>query len=196
MKEMKSIGLTGGLGSGKSVISKLLKIMDVPVYDSDSEAKKLMNTSSYIKEKLVEKFGTSIYKNGILEKKILASLIFNNQENIQYVNSVVHPEVYRDFLLWQKQYAGKCFVAIESAILFESGFDKESDVIINVSAPLELRVQRAEKRDRINRKQILNRIENQTSEEYRNFKSDYTIINNDIEALIPQVENILKVLSY
>jgi dephospho-CoA kinase len=193
---MKIIGLTGGIGSGKSVVAKLFETMGIPVYDTDKEAKRITSTSLLIRECLSKKFGQELYQDGQLNKSLLASLIFENKENLNYVNAIVHPEVQKDFVCWKEQYKNSRCIAIESAILFESGFDKITDVSINVSAPLEKRIERIQMRDQINRKDILNRIENQMSEDERIRKADYTIMNDDCQALLPQVKKTLKQINY
>jgi len=192
---MKTIGLTGGIGSGKSVVSKILETMDIPVYDSDKEAKKITSNSSIIQDCLSKKFGTELYCEGKLNKSLLASLIFSNKENLKFVNAAIHPEVKKDFLRWKELHKNIPFVVMESAILFESSFDKMADITINVSAPFEKKIERVQKRDLSNRESILNRMNNQMSEEERKNKSDYTIINDDNQALLPQVEYLLKQLN-
>ena len=192
---MKIIGLTGGIGSGKSTVSRLLEIMGIPVYTADIESKKLVNTSSQIREQLTVVFGSQLYKNGELDKGMLASLIFENKENLRYVNSVIHPAVFDDFRHWADQQMESAFVVIESAILFDSGFNKSVDVTVNVSAPLEVRIRRIEERDKVSRESIEARINSQLSEEERNRLSDYTILNDEKSALLPQVENLLNILT-
>ena len=192
---MKTIGLTGGIGSGKSVVSNLLGIMGIPVYDSDKEAKKITSNSPVIRDCLSKKFGTELYQDGVLNKSLLSSLIFGDKENLAFVNAIIHPEVQKDFVKWAELHKDSSFVAVESAILFESGFNKIADVTINVSAPLERRIERVKKRDQSSREHILNRINNQMSEEERTQKSDYTIINDDYLAVLPQIEYLLKQLN-
>jgi dephospho-CoA kinase len=192
---MKIIGLTGGIGSGKSTVSRLLEMSGIPVYTADTESKHLINTSPLIRERLTTAFGSQLYKNGELDKDIFASLIFKNKENLRYVNSVIHPAVFDDFLCWVKQQTQSLFVVIESAILFDSGFNKSVDVTVNVSAPLEIRIRRVEERDKVSRESVEARINNQISEEERNRLSDYTIYNDEKQALLPQIENLLNVLS-
>jgi dephospho-CoA kinase len=191
---MKIIGLTGGIGSGKSTISRLLEIMGVPVYIADSESKKLTDTSPLIREKLIEKFGRDLYKEGKLDKSLLASLIFGNEENLGYVNSVIHPVVRDDFEKWTTSYTKNELVAIESAILFDSGFNNTADFTVNVSTPLEMRIHRVETRDGLPRESIISRINNQLPEEERNRRSDFIILNDHVEALIPQLESLLLII--
>ncbi|GHT60755.1 dephospho-CoA kinase [Bacteroidia bacterium] len=192
---MKIIGLTGGIGSGKSTVSRLLEIMGVPVYVADTESKKLVNTSPLIREQLIAAFGSQLYKNGELDKAMFASLIFGNKENLRYANSVIHPAVLNDFRQWAERQTQSSFAVIESAILFDSGFNKTVDVTVNVSAPSEIRIRRVEKRDRVSRETVQARINSQIPEEARNRLSDYVILNDEASALIPQVENLLNVLN-
>jgi dephospho-CoA kinase len=193
---MKTIGLTGGIGSGKSVVAQLLEIRGIPVYNTDKAAKRLTAGSLTIKEALCQRFGQTLYSGGTLDKTLLASLIFNQEDHLQYVNAVVHPEVQKDFLQWQIRHNHLPWVALESAILFESGFDGMVDISINVSAPCELRIERVQQRDQINREAVLNRMHHQMSEEERKRKVDYIILNDNCRALLPQIENVLKSLSY
>lgn len=188
------IGLTGGIGSGKSTISRLLETMGIPVYVADVAAKKLTDESAQIREILSEKFGRELYKTGKLNRSLLASLIFGNEENLLYVNSLIHPLVWKDFQHWTNQHSDKKYLAIESAILFESGFSATVDVKVNISAPLEVRIQRIENRDNIAKELIIKRINSQLSEEERNKLSDFTILNDDVNAIIPQIEILMNTL--
>ncbi|GHT38528.1 dephospho-CoA kinase [Bacteroidia bacterium] len=186
-----TIGITGGIGSGKSVVSKLLEINGIPVYDSDREAKRLTATSPAIRQKLTERFGADLYAGGNLDKTRLAALIFNDADNLAYANSVIHPEVRRDFLNWK---AGKdCPVALESAILFESGFAQLADVTVTVEAPLQTKIARVVQRDRLSEQAVMERINNQTSDEERRRRADYVVVNDGQQALLPQVEEVMKV---
>jgi dephospho-CoA kinase len=188
---MKIIGLTGGIGSGKSTVSRLLEIMGIPVYVADAASKRLTDSLPFIREKLTEKFGNDLYPEGKLNKTRLASLIFGNENNLRYVNSIIHPAVRNDFEEWKKQYTGFAGVAIEAAILFESGFAALTDVIVTVSAPEALRIRRIEMRENWARESIVSRIQNQIREEERNDLADYVIYNDDRQALIPQIEHLL-----
>jgi dephospho-CoA kinase len=191
---MRIIGLTGGIGSGKSTISRLLEMMEIPVYAADSESKKIVDTSLHIREQLSAKFGLHLYRDGKLDKAMLASLIFGNEANLQFTDSVIHPAVFEDFRHWTERQNNVPFIAIESAILFESGFHQSVDITVNVSAPLEVRIRRVEQRDRVSRETVLDRINSQLSEEERNHLSDYTILNDDTHAILPQVENLVNFL--
>ncbi|GAP72293.1 dephospho-CoA kinase [Candidatus Symbiothrix dinenymphae] len=190
---MTTIGITGGIGSGKSIVSKLLDINGIPVYDSDREAKRLTANSPAIREKLTARFGTGLYSDGQLDKTRLASLIFNDKTALEYVNSVIHPEVARDFSEWKKQHeATNRAVALESAILFESGFAQLTDVTVTVSAPLQTKIERVKRRDNLSEQAITERISNQMTDEVRAQLADYALVNDDRQALIPQVEHLLR----
>ncbi|MDH8702339.1 dephospho-CoA kinase [Dysgonomonadaceae bacterium PH5-43] len=192
---MTTIGITGGIGGGKSVVSQILCAMDIPVYNSDIEAKKITETSEFIKQNLINRFGVYLYVDDKLDKAKLASLIFNNEDNLKYVNSLIHPEVFKDFERWKSNLASKEFVGIESAILFESDLYKYIDISIAVSAPQELRIQRVQKRDKTTVEDVMRRINKQLGEEERNKLADYIVLNNETQALIPQVEKVFSMLS-
>ncbi len=193
-RSMITLGVTGGIGSGKSVVSKLLEIRGIPVYYTDTEAKRITNSSPLIKEKLVSRFGADLYRSGELDKQLLASIIFNDPDSLLLVNSIIHPEVRKDFVSWKESFTGCKYVAVESAILFDSGLGSLVDVSITVSAPLMDRVARVQKRDDLNSESVLNRINNQMSDLEREAQANYVIINDGIFPLIPQIENILKSL--
>jgi len=186
---MKTVGLTGGIGSGKSTISRLLNTMGIPVYIADTESKRLTESSPVIRKKLTEKFGPNLYAGGNLNKAQLASLIFENESNLRYVNSVIHPMVFADFEQWKTQQTQSLLV-IETAILFESGFSNSVDVSITVTAPENLRIRRVAIRDGWSYDSIISRIQNQLPEEERIRRSDHVIHNDDRQALIPQVEKL------
>jgi dephospho-CoA kinase len=192
---MKIIGVTGGIGSGKSVVSKLLEINGIPVYNTDVAAKRIHEVSQPVREKLSARFGPELYEpSGALNRQRLASLIFNHPEHRDFVNAIIHPAVEADFLEWKSRQTGHPLIGVESAILFESGLKRWIDLSINVSAPLEIRIRRIQKRDGLDRDAVLSRIRNQMTDEERSASADYTFINDDRNALLPQVENWLKVI--
>ena len=192
------IGITGGIGSGKSTISKCFQTEGYPIYDCDSNSKNIANSSLIIKEKLITTFGKDIYdKNGLLNKKLLAEKIFGNENNRQIVNSIIHPEVIKNVQSWITKETSK-IIFIESALLFESGLNKIVDKTIFVDAKEEIRLQRAIIREIKNRglnndenntiaKDILLRIQSQRQNyEYAKEHSDFIILNNN-ELLINQL---------
>jgi len=188
---MKVIGLTGGIGSGKSTVSRLLSNMQIPVYITDTESKRLTESSPIIREKLAERFGLNLYKEGKLNKALLSSLIFENEANRNYVNSVIHPIVRMDFEQWKTRQTTSPIVVIESAIMFETGLANTLDTTVTVAAPEDLRIQRVELREGWSRESILARIQSQLPEREKIRRSDYVVYNDDKQALIPQVEKML-----
>lgn len=187
---MKIVGLTGGIGSGKSTIAKWFIEKGIPVYDSDSEAKRLMNENSRIREQLMELFGEGAYHNGELNRKFIASKVFEDKALLEKLNKVVHPVVREDFRNWAQNQATP-FVLKEAAILFESGAYKDCDYIISVVSEEELRIGRVMQRDSVPREQILNRIQNQWTDELRIVNSDFIIRNNSsLENLKSEFEKI------
>ena len=189
---MIKIGITGGIGSGKSVVASLFSLFDVPVYIADEESKKLVDVHPGIRSRLVGLFGNEIYTSQGLNRKLLASYIFGDAgNNLCKVNEIIHPEVNRHFLSWAENLSSPA-CAIESAILFESGFDSIVDVRLMVYAPLEVRICRVMERDHIERESVERRIKAQMSDEEKKDRSDYVIFNDEKKALIPQVENFLR----
>ena len=189
----KIIGLTGGIGSGKTMVAEYFKSLGIPVYIADKEARQLM-TSENIINALSNEFGKEILENGILNREKLAQLVFNNPKKLQKLNSIVHPEVKKHFDNWVEKHKNYPFVVKEAAILFESGSYKYCDTIITVTAPLETRIQRVMKRDKTDRESVLKRIENQWTDEQRIAKSNYVIHNLSVESTKKQVDEILKKL--
>lgn len=191
---MIKIGITGGIGSGKSIVASLLNLHGIPVYLADTESKILTATSPVIRGKLIALLGKELYtEEGLLNKKLLASYIFSNPEYLKEVNEIIHPEVKRHFTEWAERQLSE-FCAIESAILFESGFNQTVDKSLMVYTPLELRIGRAMQRDNVSREEIISRINNQLPDETKKERSDYVIHNDDIQALLPQVGRFLATL--
>jgi len=189
----KIIGLTGGIGSGKTMVAEYFKSLGIPVYIADKEARQLM-TSDNIINALSNEFGKDILENGIINREKLAQLVFNNPKKLQKLNSIVHPEVKKHFHNWVEKHKNYPFVVKEAAILFESGSYKYCDTIITVTAPLETRLKRVMKRDKTDRESVLKRIENQWTDEQRIAKSNYVIHNLYVESTKKQVDEILKKL--
>ena len=186
---MKVVGLTGGIGSGKSTVLEMFKTLGIPYYIADNEAKKLMNTSKVIKAKLISNFGDNAYTKDGLNRTYLADIVFNDKNKLKVINSIVHPEVHNHFKEFLK--SQKCdYLLFENAILFENGSDKFCDYIITVTAPLETKIDRILKRDKTTREAILARINNQLSDKEKIKKSDFVIANIDLESTKRQVVNI------
>lgn len=183
---MIKIGITGGIGSGKSVVASLFRLFGVPVYIADEESKQLTNQSETIRKQLIAHYGEAIYTPEGLNKPLLAAKIFQDPAQLRIVNGIIHPEVKRHFEAWAaKQTTLLC--AIESAILFESGFDKVVDTSLMVYAPKALRIERATARDAASREAIQRRIESQMADEEKRKLADHLIYNDDQQPLIPQV---------
>ena len=189
------IGITGGIGSGKSVVSRLLEVMGIPVYISDGETKQLMMTDSCIRSELTALLGEEVYAGGVLNKSLLASYLFGSPEHAGQINGIVHPRVKEDFRQWVCQRAACRMAGIESAIQIEAGFADEVDVVVMVYAPEEIRVQRAMKRDASSRELIEKRIRSQMGDEEKRKLADFVIVNDGETPLIPQVLGLITFLS-
>ena len=176
---MIKIGITGGIGSGKSVVCNILRLHNIAVYDADKESKHLTNTSKTIRNKLINHFGSAIYTDNELNRKLLGEIIFNNEDNLKIANSIIHPEVANSFIKWCQHHSSSSIVAIESAILIEAGFKKYIDKLITVSAPEALRINRVINRDNTRVESVKARINSQISEEERIRLSDYIIFNDN-----------------
>ena len=191
----KVLGITGGIGSGKSVVSHLLNIMNIPVYNCDDEAKHLNNTHPEIRKELIALVGGKVYNaDGVLNKGVLASFLFKDSINASQVNSIIHPRVKEHFIQWKAEYACNSLVGIESAILFESGFSNLADKIVVVYAPEKVRIQRAMLRDNASEEAVYKRIASQMRDEDKCRLADYIVKNYDDMALIPQIFDILALL--
>lgn len=189
----KIIGLTGGIGSGKTMVANYIKSLGIPVYIADDEAKKIMKTEEVI-DKIRFAFGKDIIENNTVNREKLSKLVFDNPENLQRLNTIIHPLVKKHFEYWLKNYNNFPFVVKEAAILFESGSYKYCNSIITITSPLETRIQRVIVRDKTSRESILKRIQNQWSDEEKVAKSDYIIHNLSVEDTKKQIDEVLKIL--
>lgn len=181
------VGITGGIGAGKSYVGKIFKALGVPFYDADKQAKELMNTNIEIKRSLIKAFGPDVYaENGFLDRAFLSSIVFNNPERLQTLNSIVHPIVIADAVDWSEaqtfDYSMK-----EAALLFESKSYKTLNYTILVTAPPEVKIRRVMLRDKLPRDQVINRIAAQMSDEEKLNLADFVIVNDDTVPLLPQV---------
>ncbi len=192
---MYKVGITGGIGSGKSTVCAILAEFGVAVYDSDSRAKRLMNEDNTLRERLVERFGNEVYSAEGLNRIYLAERVFGNPEELKALNAIVHPAVMDDFDRWALEQEGS-YVVLESAILFEASLDRRVDVSVAVMAPEKLRIERAMQRDGAQREQIVARMNNQISDQERVERAKYTIVNIDIDNLRSDVEQLHRRLSY
>lgn len=191
---MKVIGLTGGIGCGKSYVAAKMQLHGIPVYDSDSRAKLLTATDPVIKEALTELVGPTLYCPcgcGVMQKEVLAQFIFGNPENMAKVNEIIHPRVKEDFKRWCIGQGSKEFCILESAILFESGFDGEVDYTVCVDAPLALRIKRCVKRDNMPQQAVVARINSQMDQDEKCRLADFVLVNDEVQALEPQISALI-----
>jgi len=180
------VGITGGMGSGKSTVARVFEVLGIPVYYADDAAKRLMNEDESLKEQLQQLFGEETYAGGTLNRKYLSSLVFNNEEKLILLNSIVHPITLRDAESWMQQ-QNSPYAIKEAALIFESGAQKQLDYVIGVHAPAPLRIQRVIKRDHITREEVKARMEKQIDEAIKMRLCDYVITNDEQELVIPQV---------
>ncbi|MBO7286542.1 MAG: dephospho-CoA kinase [Alistipes sp.] len=192
---MYKVGVTGGIGSGKSVVCNMLRERGVAVYNCDIRAKELMSADEVIAKQLVERFGPETFVDGELNRAYLAERVFGNSEELAALNAIVHPRVIEDFEQWAQRQQGE-YVVIESAILFESGIDSKVDVTVAVMAPESLRLERTMQRDGVSREQVEERMRNQLSDDERCSRSKYAIVNIELDELEEDVEQLHRRLSY
>jgi len=189
------IGLTGGIGSGKSTVASYIASKGIPVYIADEEAKKLMD-SKQISTKIQAVFSENVLTlEGKLDRKKIATIVFNSPEKLSKLNAIVHPEVKKHFTNWLKLHKNAPFIIKEVAILFETGGNLSCDNVILVTAPEEIRIQRAMKRDNVDRDSVLRRIQNQLPEEEKISKSDFVVNNIDLQNTFIEIDQILKILA-
>ena len=189
------IGLTGGIGSGKSTVANYIASKGIPVYIADEEAKKLMDSKVIIK-KIQAIFEESILTNeGNLDRKKIASIVFNSPEKLVELNNIVHPEVKKHFTNWVKKQKNHPFVVKEVAILFETKGNLACDKVIMITAPEEIRIERAMKRDNVDKESVLNRIKNQLPEAEKIKMSDFVVSNTVLQNTFTEIDKILKILT-
>lgn len=192
---MIQLGITGGIGSGKSTLCKVLEKLGIPVYYADEEAKMILDSSS-IQKKIINSFGKNVLDDGgKLDRKKLAALVFSENKKLEKLNSLIHPAVAKHYAAWVKSKSKNKIVAKEAAILFESGSYKQMDKIVCVYAPKELRIKRAMERGNATREEILNRIKKQIPEKEKMRRSDFVIYNDEKKMMLPQVLKLLKKLT-
>lgn len=186
------VGITGGIGAGKSIVSEILRTMGYSVYDCDAEAKKLMDTNEDIKKEIAARISNDVITNdGLINRKILSEHVFNDNQKLQCLNSIVHHHVATDIHRWLSSCERQDLVFVESAILHSSGFEKMMDRVIEVIAPEEIRITRVMRRNMLNRDSVITRIKSQTRENHKRGEVVFQIINDDMQPILPQILAIL-----
>lgn len=194
---MISVGIAGGIGSGKSMVSNILEAMGYPVYNADLEARNIVDTNNEVIEQIKSLFGSAIYIDGKFDRVKVSKFVFNDKNLLQGLNSIVHPAVAHHFNVWKQRNANARIVFKEAAILFESGAYKQVDKVVVVVAPKQLRIDRVCQRDGVTPEQVIQRMANQLSDNELVSKSDFVIVNDGLQLLLPQVtELISSILKY
>jgi dephospho-CoA kinase len=180
------IGITGGIGSGKSTVAKIFATLGIPIYDADAAAKKIMQNNDELKKELKKQFGEATYTSEGLDRKYLANIVFTDKDKLEILNSLVHPYTLTDADNWAKQQTSP-YVIKEAALMFESRAAHHVDYIIGVSAPKALRIQRVMNRDGLTRDEVIARMNRQIEENIKMKLCDFVIINDEQQLIIPQV---------
>ncbi len=183
---MLKIGLTGGIGSGKSTVAKVFETLGIPVYYADNAAKLLMNEDPILKANIISLFGDNAYQDGQLNRPHIASIVFNDPVKLEQLNSWVHPATIQAAESWMHQ-QNSPYAIKEAALIFESGAQEQLDFVIGVKAPLALRIQRTIQRDGITREEVLMRMQRQLEESMKMKLCDFIIVNDEQQLIIPQV---------
>lgn len=180
------IGLTGGIGSGKSTVAKVFEVLGVPLYYADDAARSIMNNDPELREQIIAHFGADMYDHGILNRKKMGAIVFNDPEKLKLINSLVHPATIRDGERWMDRQTAP-YAIKEAAIIFESGTQSQLDYVIGVSAPDALRIHRTMQRDKITREEVITRMNKQIKQTIKMMLCDFVIVNDEQNAVIPQV---------
>lgn len=186
MKKVIKLGITGGIGSGKTSVCRVFKILGIPVFSADFEAKNIMDNDESVKLRINSITGKELYKSGTLNREELASLIFSNNILLDKVNSLIHPIVFENFRKWEAKQSAP-YVIMEAAILFESGAAEIVDKIATVVAPVEQRIDRIIRRNNLTREQVVMRIKSQMEDDEKVKRSDYVIFNSEKDMIIPAI---------
>jgi dephospho-CoA kinase len=185
---MLKVGITGGIGSGKTTVCKVFELLGIPVYYADDEAKNILDTNAEVKNKIIQYFGNEVLNDsGLIDRKKLAAFVFNDKTKLNYLNSIVHPAVGLHFENWLEKNSNSNYILKEAAILFESGAYKAVDKVIAVVAPIELKIQRVMQRDKTTSEQVEQRINNQLSDDEKIKRAQYVIYNDEKQLLLPQI---------
>jgi dephospho-CoA kinase len=180
------IGLTGGIGSGKSTAAQIFEVFGIPVYYADIEAKRLMNDDQQVRDEIIKVFGEQAYPNNSLDRKYISSIVFSDPSKLELLNGIVHPATKRDSEKWMLSQTTP-YAIHEAALIFEAKVNERLDYVIGVSSPEELRIQRAMQRDNVNREEVIKRMDRQLDEKIKMSNCDFILINDEQQLLIPQV---------
>lgn len=183
---MLRIGLTGGIGSGKSTVAKVLRVLDVPVFEADAEGRRLLKEDVEVGTAVRDRFGPTVLRDGLIDRAALGAIVFNDKQALADLNGIIHPAVRASFNSWASEQTNP-YVVMEAAILAETGGHKAFDRILVVTAPEELRMRRVMERDGVEAEAVRSRMSNQLSEDERNARADHLIENDDRHLVIPQV---------
>ena len=187
------VGLTGGIGSGKSTVAQIFEVFGIPVYYADISAKKLMNEDAELRSGITNIFGNQAYVDNILDRRYISSIVFSDPEKLQRLNALVHPATKKDGEAWMQQQTSS-YAIHEAALIFEAKVTDRLDLVIGVSSPLELRIKRAMERDNVSREEVLKRMDQQLDEDLKMSKCDFVLINDEQQLLITQVLDLHKKL--
>jgi dephospho-CoA kinase len=190
---MLKIGLTGGIGSGKTTVAQIFEVLSIPVYYADPAAKELMNKDPELKKKIIASFGSDVYKKGVLDRAYLGAMVFPDAEKLNLLNSIVHPATILDSENWMENQTTP-YAIKEAALIFEAGLEKHLDYIIGVTAPESLRIQRVVDRNHTSAEKVLERMHQQMDEKEKISRCDFVILNDEVVPLLPQVLAIHKTL--
>lgn len=183
---MLKVGITGGIGSGKSTVARIFEVLGTPVYYADIEARRLMNTDEGLKSSIIKNFGEESYKDGALNRAYISSLVFNNPSQLDLLNSLVHPATMKDGEAWMHRQTTP-YAIHEAALIFEAGVNERLDYVIGVFAPLDLRIKRTIERDKTSEEEVIKRMNRQFKEEKKMELCDFAIMNDEQQLVIPQV---------
>ena len=191
---MVRVGLTGGIGSGKSTVAQIFEVLGIPVYYADFEAKRLMNEDTHLRASIKGIFGEQAYVNNTLNRKYISSVVFSDAAKLEQLNAIVHPATKKDAETWMNRQTTP-YALHEAALIFEAKVSDRLDYVIGVSSPVELRIKRAMERDHVTREEILERMKQQLEEETKMSKCDFVLTNDEQQLLIPQVLELHEKLS-
>jgi dephospho-CoA kinase len=184
---MLKIGITGGIGSGKTTVCKIFEKLGTPIYYADIEAAKILSDNKTIQQKVISLLGNIVVENGTINRKKIAEIVFSDSTKLNSLNEIIHPEVKKHSAIWMNMYTSNPYIIKESAIIFENNLQDEFDYIIIVTAPKELKIKRIKERDNSTTEEIEKRIKNQLSDEEKIKLADYVIANDEKLLLTPQI---------